>query len=92
MEIQDTPVYLDTRENYTTHDEFDISYAIESSPHTPTADNLQNIASPILDSSKKFSPKHSTSSRSREQCVSDDEYSTALGLDIRTTNRTGRVI
>ena len=65
MEFQDTPIYLDTRDNYTTHDTFDISYAIESSPQTPTADNLQNITSPILDSSK-----HSTSSRSREQYVS----------------------
>ena len=36
MEIQDTPIYLDTRENYTTPDEFDISDAIESS-HTQTS-------------------------------------------------------
>ena len=37
MEIQDTPIYLDTRENYTTHDEYDMFDALESSPHTPTA-------------------------------------------------------
>ena len=54
MEIQDTPIYLDTRENYTTHDEFDISDAIESSPHTPTADNLQNISSPTPGNSIHF--------------------------------------
>ena len=54
MEIQEIPIYLDTRENYTTHDEFDISDANESSPHTPTADNLQNITSPTPDSSIPF--------------------------------------
>ena len=40
MEIQDTPFYIDTGEKYTTHDEFDISDAIGSSPQTATADNL----------------------------------------------------
>ena len=29
MEIQDIPIYLDTRENYLTDDEFDLSDAIE---------------------------------------------------------------
>ena len=57
MEIQDTPIYLDTREYYTTHDEFDISDAIESSPHTPTADNLQNSTSLTPDSSIHFFTK-----------------------------------
>ena len=92
MEIQDTPIYLDTRENYTNHDEFDISNAIEPSPHTQTAGNLQNTTSPTLDSSIHFLPKLSTSYKSREQSVSDEEHSTALGLDIPTTNRTGRMI
>ena len=54
MEIQDDPIYLDTRENYTIHDEFDLSNAIESSPHTPTADNLQNTTSSTPDSSIHF--------------------------------------
>ena len=54
MEIQDTPIYLDTREKHTYHDECDISNAIESSPHTPTADNLQNTDSLIPDSSINF--------------------------------------
>ena len=57
MEIQDTQIYLDTRENYTTHDDFDISDAIESSPQTPTADHLQNITSPTPDSSIHFFTK-----------------------------------
>ena len=92
MEIQDTPIYLDTRENYTNHDEFDISNAIEPSPHTQTAGNLQNTTSPTLDSSIHFLPKLSTSYKSREQSVSDEEHSTALGLDIPTTNRTSRMI
>ena len=92
MEIQDTPIYLDTSENYTTHDDFDTSDAIESSPQTPTADNLQNITYSTPDSSIHFLPKRSTSSKSREQSVSDEEHSTALGLDIPKTNRTGRMI
>ena len=91
MEIQDTPIYLDTRENYTTRDDFDISDAIESSPQTPTADNRQNITSPTPDSAIKFLPKRSTSSKSREQSGNDEEHSTALGIDIPTTNRTGRM-
>ena len=82
MEIQDTPIYLDARENYTTHDDFDISDAIESSPQFPTADNLQNITSPTPDSSIKFLPKRSTSSKPREQSGSDEEHSTALGLQL----------
>ena len=92
MEIQVSPIYLDTQENYTTHDEFDISDAIESSLHTPTADNLQNISSPTPDNSIHFKPKRSTSYKSREQSVSDEEHSTALRLGIPTTNRTGRMI
>ena len=92
MEIQDTPIYLDTRETSTTHDEDDISDAIEFSPHNPTADNLQNTTSPNSDSSMYFLPEHSTSSKSREQFVNDEEQPTALGLDIPTTNRTGRMI
>ena len=88
MEIQDTLIYLNTRESYTTHDEFDISDAIESFPHTPTADNLQNITNPTPDSS----PKRSKSSKSREQSVSDEQLSTTLGLDITKTTRTGRMI
>ena len=91
MVIQDTPIYLVTRENYTSHHDFDISDAIESSPQTPTADNLQNITISTPDSSIHFLPKRSTSSKSREQSVSDEEHSTALGLDIPTTNRTGRM-
>ena len=54
MQTQDTPIYLDTREKHTSHDEFDISNVIESSPHTPTADNLQNTDSLIPDSSIHF--------------------------------------
>ena len=93
MEIQDTPIYLDTRENYTTHDEFIISDAIESSPHTPTADSLQNTTSLTPDSSILFfKPKRSSSSKQREQSVKDEEHSTALGLVIPTTNRAGRMI
>ena len=92
MVIQDTPIYLDTQEKYTNHDEFDMSDAIESSPYTPTADNLQKTTSPTPDSSILFIPKRSTSSKSREQSVSDEEHSTALGLDIPTTDRTGRMI
>ena len=46
MEIQYTPIYLDTRENYTTHHEFDISDAIESSLTL----QLQNTTSPTPDS------------------------------------------
>ena len=51
MEVQDTSIYFDTCENYTTHDYFDIFDAIESSPHTPTAENLQNTPSPTPDGS-----------------------------------------
>ena len=54
MEIQDIPIYLGTGENYITHDEFDIADAIESSPQTPTADNLQNITCTTPDSSIHF--------------------------------------
>ena len=46
MEIQYTPIYLDTRENYTSHHEFDISDAIESSLTL----QLQNTTSPTPDS------------------------------------------
>ena len=74
MEIQDTPIYLDTRECYTTHDEFDISDAIESSPHTPNADNLQNNTTPTPDSSIHFLPKRSRSSKTREQFNRKIEY------------------
>ena len=48
MEVQDTPIYLDTCENKSTHNELDISNAIESSPHTSTADNLQILLLPLL--------------------------------------------
>ena len=50
MEIQVTPIYLDTRENYTTHHEFDISDAIESSLTL----QLKNTTSPTPDSSIQF--------------------------------------
>ena len=76
----------------TTHDELDISDAIESSPHTLTADNLQHNTSPTPDSSIHFLPKLSTPSKSKEQSVSDEEHSTALGLDVPTVNRTGLMI
>ena len=92
MEIQDTSIYLDTRESYTHLDQFDISDAIESSPRTPTSYNLQNTTSPTSDSSIHFLPKHSTLSKSREQTVTDDEHYTALGTDIPTIDRTSRMI
>ena len=67
MEIQGTPYYWNTRESHTTHDEFDLSDAIESPPHTPTAEKLQNTTSPTPDSSIKLLPHHSASSKSSEQ-------------------------
>ena len=80
MEIQDTPIYLDTRGNYTFHDQFDISDAIESSPHTQTADNLHNITSPTPDSSIHFLLNFSTSSKSIKQSVSDLTFLQLIGL------------
>ena len=51
MEVEDTSVYLETLENFTTQDEFLLSDTIESPPHIPTADNLQNTTFPTLDTS-----------------------------------------
>ena len=61
MEIKDTPIYLDTREIYTTQGNIDISDGIESSPHT----QLQTICKILLPSlvtvryifTKSFLPK-----------------------------------
>ena len=47
---------------------------------------------PLLAIRYIFKPKRSTSSKTREQSVSDEEHSTALRLGIPTTNRTGRMI
>ena len=51
MEVEDTSVYLETLENFTTQDEFLLSDTIESPHHIPTADNLQNTTFPTLDTS-----------------------------------------
>ena len=53
---------------------------------------LQTTCNVLLPPFRDSSPKRSTASKSREQSVSDEELSTALGLDIPTTNRTGRMI
>ena len=82
VEIQDTPFYSDPRENYTTHDEFDI--------YDTTHSNCRQSAKYYFLHSWQFDtflPKRSTSSKSREQSVIDEEQSTVLGLDIPTTGR-----